>query len=446
MRFRELRLSLVMLAGLTLIAGCGLSPDVTLTSDAGIINVDSSPEVLQTVMPTLAPELTSRSVPGVETRCHVLANEPRPEVVGRLLMSGYQPYQPIPRKKSPSYLLDLESGEQIILGQTRSETVSPDSRWLAFYDMDSQQVVVTDYDGTPILKMAAPNGKFEPSYWLDNQLLVLNHIFNAELDYDFRYESANGLILLNPFTGTQQEWLPEFQNQAIHYGYDWLVKSYLVFNPDLKYLAYPIDLETSGQSAIILWERQKQLELARIYTQSPPVWSPGGTGFVISAPLVYGKNALNKSTEDVVNFNDGLPYFDGSDLFFVDASGELKRLTYFATEGWPIEHGYSWSPSGQSIAFWLQYLPNFTSPKPVIVSLATQNVIDFCETKKLPTNQFNLPIYPPDPVWSPDENYLVITLLDQQFKEQVLLVDVKNGNSWELASNMDAKGWMVPNP
>lgn len=423
---------------------------VPVSSPSQVADVATLAETIQYIAPTTTPTITPVSdlpgMPNSKLSCIKLVDEPRPRLTGQLVMSGYQSLESFSQQKATSYLLDLGSGEQIILGKTRSETVSPDGHWLAFYGIDSQEVIVTDYGGIPIFKMSSPNGEFEPSYWLNNQLLVLNHVFNAEPDYDFRYESANGLILLNPFTGVQQEWLPEFQNQAIHYGYDWVVKSYLVFSPDLKYLVYPIDLDDLGQSAIILWERQKQLELARIYTQSSPVWSPDGMGFVISAPIIYGKNALNENFESVVNFNDELPYIDGSDLFFVGINGEIKRLTYFSVDGWPIEHGYTWSPGGQSIAFWLQYLPNFTNPKLMIVSLATQNVLDFCETKKLPTNQFSLPVYPPDPVWSPDENYLVVTLLDEQFKEQVLLVDVKNGDSWELAKDINVRGWMMSEP
>jgi len=361
---------------------------------------------------------------------------PPPGLEGRLVLSEYPRVVDKAWLVGNSYLLDLGTGERIPLGKSRDETVSPDGRRVAFYDDGQEKVIVADYEGNPVWELPSPKRKLEPAYWLDDQRLILNDKLSQDPQYESKYGYADRMILVNPFTNDQQEWWPDFPNQA-QYFYLWPVDSGLMFNPALTHVVYPYNLV--GKSPIVLWDVLNQEEIATLYTTAPPVWSPDGRQFVIRAAPV-----LKAYTPPVVNFDDGLPYENGSDLFLMNLQGELRRLTYFsivpAQE--TTEQEYTWSPSGRQIAFWMLERLHSHAPAPMVVDVENKALVSFCETENLPEDQFASLIFPPSPVWSPDEQYLVITLLNQDFKRKVLLVELSSGKAWQIAENVSAMGWM----
>lgn len=337
------------------------------------------------------------------------------------------------------FLLDMETGKRIPLARkTRNETVSPDGQWLAFYDASREQVIVADYEGNPVWELPSPKRKLEPAYWLDDQRLILNDKLGQDPQYESKYGYADRMILVNPFTNDQQAWWPDFPNQA-QYFYLWPVDSGLMFNPALTQVVYPSNLV--GKSPIVLWDVLNQQKIATLYTTAPPVWSPDGRQFAIRAAPV-----LKAYTPPVINVDDGVPYENGNDLFLMNVQGNLYRLTYFSVAPGQetIEEGYTWSPSGQQIAFWMLDRLHSQAPSPMVVNVENKALVNYCKTENLPEGIYASLIFPPSPVWSPDEQYMVITVLNQDFERKVLLVELASGKAWKIAENVSARGWMLP--
>ena len=191
--------------------------------------------VTPTPLPTIPPTATPIQISPVFQRCLQFQNSSPPTLNGRLVLSGFR-IRPTNEMavEGESYLLDLQSGERISLGHTRFETVSPDGKWLAYYDTEQEQVAVVDYEGRLIYETPAPQRQLQPAYWLDNQRLLLD-----QSNPDYLDGTPWDLVILNPFTDERQEWHPDFPNQAYANSRDWLLHSNLVFNPAMTHLIYP---------------------------------------------------------------------------------------------------------------------------------------------------------------------------------------------------------------
>jgi hypothetical protein len=385
--------------------------------------------VTPTPLPTIPPTATPIQISPVFQRCLQFQNSSPPTLNGRLVLSGFRirgRYQG--SIEGESYLLDLQSGERISLGHTRFETVSPDGKWLAYYDTEQEQVVVVDYEGRLIYETPAPQRQLQPAYWLDNQRLLLDQS-NQNLD-----GKPRDLVILNPFTNERQEWSPDFPNQA-YANPDWLLHSNLVFNPALTHLIYPALEE---DFSIILWNVQSEQVIGEIYWGSRstmPRWSPDGRYFVTDAPLRSDRTPL------FINFEDGLPYQGGTELFLVNRDGDMQRLTYFTVLQERRQSGYIWARDGHAIAFYSRHW-NSRTPDLAYIDLDTGRVFDYCATRPLPEDPLAILIYPPDIVWSPEGDYLAVTFLDNEYSYTVNLVELSSGDAWQIGEDLSVMGWM----
>ncbi len=408
------------------------SPELTPTPTAA-----PSPSLVPTytprTFPTRLPTATPIPTPPITQRCLQFQTSSPPAQYGRLVLSGFRISASYPGLiEGESYLMDLQSGEWISLGHTRFETVSPDGKWLAYYDIEQEQVAVVDYDGRLIYETPAPQQQLEPVYWLDNQRLVLNQNIPVT-------PGPGGpnwdLVILNPFTNERQEWHPDFPNQREVNPY-WQLGSNLVFNAALTHLIYPVYEE---DFPIVLWNVQSEQVIRKIYRgsySSMPHWSPDGRYIVTDAPL---RSADYRSH---INFEDGLPYQGGTELFLVNLDGDIQRLTYFTVLQPRMQHDYIWARDGQGIAFYSRSLNSIT-PDLAYIDLDTSITIDYCATRELPLNQSLIPIFPPDIVWSPEGDYLAVTFLDNEFRYTVNLVELSTGYAWQIGEDLSVMGWMV---
>ncbi len=396
---------------------------------------------------TITPTPTQIQLPSIKTHCLQSIQSPAPKFTGRIVLSSPKDervpgYMANSISDSPTYLLDLQTGERIQLGQTKFESVSPDGSKIAYYDVEQEMVVVADARGNRLREISAPKRDQFPAYWLDNQRLLLNKNLNNP------NSPLGSLIILDSLSWEQREILPAFQSQNQGYIFYWHVTSNLVFDPSLTHVIYPLD---SDSLPLILWDVQTKSVVARIYGPSrrdTPWWSPDGKSFITSAPIkpkayqgIYG------------NVDDGLPYKGGTELWLVRLTGEVRRLTYFTvTNPNVVQDNYVWSPDGRKIAFLLldtlgvdtenHSLP----PELMVVDVETREVTNYCRLARLPETDDGRFIQPPDAVWSPDGQYLVVTQADENLHYKVFLVDMQNGSAWQIAENAAADGWMTSEP
>lgn len=415
---------------ITTVIEASQSPDIPPTPTATAAPSPSlvptnAPKPLPTSLPTATP--APRSL--ITQRCLQFQSSSPPLLNGRLVLSGFR-IRPTNEMavEGESYLLDLQSGERISLGYTRFETVSPDGKWLAYYDTEQEQVVIVDYEGRLIYQTPAPQRQLQPAYWLDNQRLLLDQS-NQNLD-----GKPRDLVILNPFTNERQEWHPDFPNQR-EANPDWLLHSNLVFNPALTHLIYPVYEE---DLPIVLWNVQSEQVIREIYWGSRstmPRWSPDGRYFVTDAPL------RSDRPPSFINFEDGLPYQGGTELFLANLDGDVQRLTYFTVLQERRQSGYIWAGDGHGIAFYSLYW-NSRTPDLAYFDLDTGITVNYCATRPLPEDHLAILIYPPDIVWSPDGDYLAVTFLDNEYSYTVNLVELLSGDAWQIGEDLSVMGWM----
>lgn len=166
-----------------------------------------------------------------------------------------------------------------------------------------------------------------------------------------------------------------------------------------------------------------------------PRWSPDGRFFVTDAPLRSADQLSH------INFEDGLQYQGGTELFLVNLDGNIQRLTYFTVLQPRMQHDYIWARDGHGIAFYSLPWYSFT-PDLAYYDLDTGITINYCATRELPEDGSALPIFPPDIVWSPDGDYLAVTFLDDNFRYTVNLVELSSGDAWQIGEDLSVMGWM----
>lgn len=418
--------SLAALAILVLASGCGVhsnpTPTRTTRADASRTATFGLPDSPEPVAEgTLAyPTETILPVPKTERRCYALGSS-MPQLSGRLALDVSTGGRASPRG---SYLLDLETNQRISLGTTRFATVAPDGKHIAFLDVDHNVIAVADYEGHQEFEMPSPEGRYQPAYWLDNTRLVVNDLLAFDPAIGFTYGAADGLLLVDLSSNEQQHWLPNLPGQWTQSYLAWPATSFLMFNPDLVHVAYPISVDHGVGVALRDLELDQNLTVLQ-NTGLPPIWSPDGSRFVIAS---------------------GVPEENTSELFLVDVNGSISRLTYFGKEGGFIERNYDWSPRGDQIATWRLNPLSSRVPELVVVTAEEKSVVDYCGNENIAEAPWDLGIlmFSPPVVWSPDQKYLMVSILKEDLKTEVLLLRLEDGHAWSLAKDVTAVGWMVP--
>ena len=355
-----------------------------------------------------------------------------------------------------SYLLNLSTGQNITIGNTLASdmTVSPDRTLLAYWDIGRDAVIIVDSGGNEQIEIPDPDERYSPMQWISEDQLVLSYRIR-EWDDPFMLES---LIILNPFTGEQREFLPELPNiNDILNAISWsnYFGSRMVPNSSVSYFVYPA--REDGYMALILWDIQAQEEIIRIFqfyldtgiTAGTPQWSSEGSQFISSAQLRYVIDPSDKSFRPIkfveenlrnayINVNDDLPYLGGSELLRVDTTGSITRLSFLTTEYIPIESDWSWSPDECWVAFWLQFRAEdnkYSDPQLAILNVQTGEVIDTCLRGE------------GEPVWSPDSKQLAIHLYQEdEYNTDVILVDFEKGIAATIVRGASVGGWLVSPP
>jgi Tol biopolymer transport system component len=327
------------------------------------------------------------------------------------------------------YFLDLKTNDQVSLSRASSVAISPDGNTVAYSDLDLDVVSVADTTGILMQITEEPGESLIPAGWLDNQRLMLDRALWDSKKVNVISES---LVVLDLVTGEKEEWFQEYPNfnNFNPYGIEvyWTPPSSLLINPNLDYLIYPAREDDLGLP-VILWDINSNREVARVYNSHPdstPGWSPDGTRFVIGAP---------PQIEEYKNIDDGLPNtMGGYDLFLVNTTGKIERLTYFNTTDKSLQTFYSWSPNGQYIVFLLQTgdFGAWDAGDVAIVNVNTGEVTQFCIGGI--------------PIWTSDGGYILLSQTDDNWKKTVYLLDPQSSKVFLIAEDAVAIGGTIRSP
>ena len=174
--------------------------------------------------------------------------------------------------------------EALIPGYFDGVGTSPDGKWLSYISYgnpNDQEITIESSDGKKKIKL-----RFEPEWgvygnpWLSNEQL------------SFLTKDSLKTVVLNPFTGEQQAFLPDYPNfnnnylegpagsLPLFFGY-----SNVAYDPSLRFVIYPQDNDDGLYDA--LWDRQTNREIAKVLTGGlylpPPLWLSDSQAFVVTA-------------------------------------------------------------------------------------------------------------------------------------------------------------------
>jgi hypothetical protein len=272
--------------------------------------------------------------------------------------------------------------------------------------------------------------------WLDDERLIIN-MGGKDPDEDTAKKPAT-LLMLNPFTGERRVLPPDFPEISYEYPVlDWEWWGETIYDPTLTRVVYP-------GPGYVLWDLESNRALATLRSRflHPPRWSPDGAQFVVAADPDFGE------------------YRFGYELFSVSRDGELitpltnLKAYYPASDMW----GYSWSPQGNRIAFWLSTDPDavdgndHASQRLAVLDLTTQTVTDYC----IPLDAYRgdpflgtIPFFSSgvtSPIWSPNGQQLIVESRYAQDASRVILVDIAHEFAVQIAEITKPEGWMKSGP
>jgi len=407
----------------------------TIPATATSMPIVTSTSVLPTVLPTLASP-TSTPNSKVKVRCLEIAQEHSLDIEGRLVLAAEGD------ASRSSYLLDMKTGDQILLPQSANESllslvVSPDKKWLAYRKYDAltntSQIVISTSEGKPQRIIPWGDSWREIAGWLDSEHLLISK----------ESDRLDSLLVFNPFTEQQQELLHKYDNiYNDQPSPDWerFAFSRTIYDSTLSRVIYPSTIGENG--AFVLWNIKDNEEIVNfsgaglITYGGTPKWSPDGQRFAIN-------NAITTTL-----LEGEVP----EELFSVSKDGEVIRLTYLTEYYSETSIGqFNWSPNGQYIAFWLRAKPSsypnpYSDPGPnptqrlAILDIAKHEVTNLC----IPGGDVDTSL-----VWSPDSQQIVVeNYYDPHFpgRSHVYLVDLTQGFAVTIAEDALPTGWMEAAP
>jgi WD40 repeat protein len=351
--------------------------------------------------------------------------------VGKVVLSGAL-------NKSPSYLVDLNSGAKTTLPQEENKdilywsySVSPNRHWLSYRQIKNESsdetLHIVTSDGIEKSVIPIDQGKSD-SIWLDDtHLLVAQTVENWSLSSQ---KPSVHLIALNPFTREKQALSNSYPNIMLMDQLPWgfFDSSRLIYNSTLTRVVYPT-LSAEYQAMLRLIDTKTNAVLADVPTTDfgkYPSWSPDGKQFAFAT-----KTELDSSFDE---------------LFVLSDNGELTQLTLFSeTYDFADIRALSWSTDGQQLAF----LVSTTEPSEgdsgdhlATINIETKDIHEYCNMEDA-----NGTVYVLDwaaPIWSPNDKYILLNLHDPKDAQQTLAVilDRDTGNIYQISENYQAVGWL----
>jgi len=316
-------------------------------------------------------------------------------------------------------LLPINQDDQSIL-----PIISPNGMWLAYQTYGpgtgEGEVIVARADGESNLIIPMENDWGFLLNWLDDQNLIM-------LRLDFTNPPVDSIIVLNPFTGERRDLSPDYPDL---YWYPvpfplWGEAGLLtrtIYDPTLSRVVYP---KNSNPAAAVLWSLETNEVLAYFediwqYGEHP-MWSPSGEYLaIIGTEYILGEFR--------------------QEIFTISRDGEIRQLTNLAGEYSDARiNDYSWSPDGQSIAFWADRIEysSRTGYYLMVIDVATGAMTNYCVFGGSEHTG------PKPPVWSPSGEQLAVEYLRDDGSAEINVVDLIEDYAARILDEYQVIGWMT---
>ena len=336
----------------------------------------------------------------------------------------------------PFYLFDAKTKSKIkTINDNNQIIVSPDRKLLAYTHYGSTEekeligILNSKGDSLADFDLFFDGYRWSHFTWQNSQELRITTTIN---------ENKVVARLLNPFTKTHNilnaDWpdihnsVPPYDENGPHWEFDYYVYGANIFyDPTLSRVLYPKDNEI-----VSLIDVNTKAEVANGHFTNwgkLPSWSPNGDYLTIV------------SREE-----------NADEFYFLSKNDrEFHQITNFSKEfGFASIPTYTWSPSGNQIAFWLNLKSDGnvagTESELAILDIPSRQVTRLCIQGISAFTIDPIEMTYPDPTWSPDEKYIMITQWDKvesPDKYNVLIVDSTNGNIENFGENLQPIGWMT---
>lgn len=411
------------------IPAASATPNLTHTSEpegAPTVTNTPVPTIEETVTPTSTPEATPRA------QLHEVCLEILPSLPddaglsGQVVLRGEviagRGYVGIDSKLdlATGTLIPIEKPENDLLWQIH---VSPDRTRLAYgvasYSVDSRKlaewITIEDSAGHTITKIPLEIDLMDGFYWLDNQRIVIgiNHLPRI-----FNITTGETISSSSWFSRSPGGFLIE------HIFWD----AYGIFDSQLELLLY-----VQYDRTMLLWDVENDQTLLdlhnedngfRIAGSAQPKWAGDDSQVVLSLSDDYSS--------------------PGYELFRLDRSGRLERLTYLGDlYDHVIIQEFSWSPDNRQIAFVYSYKNNsgggakWSETQLAVLDLETLEITNYC----------GLPgwlAWTDGPIWSMDGEQLLIGRVEADYEiRSTILVDLRRGYAAVIAEEVFPAGWMA---
>jgi dipeptidyl aminopeptidase/acylaminoacyl peptidase len=413
----------------------GCSPNVISTSNSPVPSLTSTKPVV-VELPSLTIQTNSSLQNCISVPEQSYRNLP---IKGKIVLSGAPYYSGAPLF-TPSYMIDLLSGDKIILPQDNNKvivdssfSVSPNREWLEYVQAN------TDEPLNRTLHIVTSNGREHSviptqinqrgSLWIDDNQLLVESL--REDVSSFPRKARATLWLINPFTGDKKEMYNDYPSQWNADNLFWEFNlSRVTYNPTLNRVIYPTFLEPDR--VIRLVDVQTSEILADVPTTDYGkflAWSPDGKRIAFATQT--NKQAHWDAYRD--------------EVFTLTEDGELAQLTHLSeTNNYSYITGLAWSADSHDIAFWVNntdWEKGHTGAHLVTLDTYTSEILEYCDIG----NSEGL-VYIPwgSPMWSPDGKYLLVNLENPNDESHILavLVEVTTGKTFQVAENYRAVGWL----
>jgi hypothetical protein len=394
-----------------------------------------------TATKTLSPTLTPTPIPPSETPTETLSPTPdsgviqnclaiQPNPPDRLTYSGKVALEDTIPGNADISLYDLSTGEMTrIADQGAGLSVSPDHTLYAYRDIAKNRLEVFSADGKQIKSLTWRAAWRLIERWLDNQRMAIVTSGKSPVTGYWLYPPD--VLFLNPFTSQAQTLRSNYPDLDWSLGtvsfLPWFTYSVTIYSTDLKRVVYPgyvfLNSPDVGTGYILygLPEEKKLAEIPNQWRNSPPLWSPDGSRFVM----------VGKDNEVYLVSYDGVI----SKVTHLNPDFDKDSNTRLLFDPWY----YSWSPDNQHIAFWLRAAETDQYIFAVLDTLSGE-INNYCISGG--KRGEGRPSYP---VWSPDGKMLVVAANANTEKKEykMILVDFEKHIGFILASDQAPVGWLA---